>query len=810
MSDKEKAEALSRELDAVLQGGEDGREGVDEEVRALSELGRSLHGIRPVPRAAHRAAIERLVRAHRADMRRAVQGVGAPVSEGKSRNRGRWSGQLVPAMLGALAFLFLCSTLVVVGGGLTWRVLRSRTQEPVIAHLPSATVTQPEVDRPTATPVVTQRAPEPGATNTPSLASTSAAVPTSTPSPPTPAAVAMTPQRAELRVVRGVVAMQDGSGPWVEAAIGQLLETGQRVRTGALSGAEIAFYDGSVAVLGPDTEVSLDAMDVDADGGRIVELTQWIGETSHEVVPATGESGRYAVNTPNGQAEAKGTIFHVVVTPGLALHLGVDRGAVAVTHLQVTVVVVAGQLTTVYPGQPPAEPLFRVRGEGEVDEIGPTAWRIAGYTFATHDYTVIVGNPQVGDWVSVEGHRLLDGTRVADRIALVHRSEENRFTVTGKVGAKGDTEWTVAGLPIAVDGDTQIDDRIGIGELVRVDGVVEESGRLRAASIRWVEPQPGLTFRFVGIVQATGREVWKISGLEVAVDRDTEIDDGLRVGDVVVVRGTVGEDDKWLARSIVRLTVERPRFEFTGIVERVDPWVISGIPLETETWTKVGEGVAPGKRVKVEGRVLPNGTWVADAIELADDDGELSFEFTGTVQQMEPTWLVSGITLTVDARTEIAEGIAVGDVVAVEGRITAKGAWYATEIVPVARPWLGRGCVMIAVVVLEADPGEILLPDGTLIPLQESIIVDGELRAGAIAAIWVCVDGEGTARVVSILVLYYIDPGDIVMPPAPPPGEGDKVTICHKPGTTAEKTMTVPQSAVEGHLRHGDYIGPCE
>ena len=37
-----------------------------------------------------------------------------------------------------------------------------------------------------------------------------------------------------------------------------------------------------------------------------------------------------------------------------------------------------------------------------------------------------------------------------------------------------------------------------------------------------------------------------------------------------------------------------------------------------------------------------------------------------------------------------------------------------------------------------------------------------------------------------------------------------KVTICHKPGTPAEKTMEVPQSAVDGHLRHGDHPGPCE
>lgn len=38
----------------------------------------------------------------------------------------------------------------------------------------------------------------------------------------------------------------------------------------------------------------------------------------------------------------------------------------------------------------------------------------------------------------------------------------------------------------------------------------------------------------------------------------------------------------------------------------------------------------------------------------------------------------------------------------------------------------------------------------------------------------------------------------------------EKVTICHKPGTPAEKTLNVPASAVPGHLGHGDYLGECE
>jgi hypothetical protein len=41
-------------------------------------------------------------------------------------------------------------------------------------------------------------------------------------------------------------------------------------------------------------------------------------------------------------------------------------------------------------------------------------------------------------------------------------------------------------------------------------------------------------------------------------------------------------------------------------------------------------------------------------------------------------------------------------------------------------------------------------------------------------------------------------------------GDGNGEVICHKPGTPAEKTKTVPESAVKAHLGHGDTLGPCD
>jgi hypothetical protein len=41
-------------------------------------------------------------------------------------------------------------------------------------------------------------------------------------------------------------------------------------------------------------------------------------------------------------------------------------------------------------------------------------------------------------------------------------------------------------------------------------------------------------------------------------------------------------------------------------------------------------------------------------------------------------------------------------------------------------------------------------------------------------------------------------------------GPPQMVTLCHAPGTPAEKTLTLPEPAATAHLRHGDRLGTCE
>ncbi|MBN1139130.1 MAG: DUF3060 domain-containing protein [Anaerolineae bacterium] len=702
-------------------------------------------------------------------------------------SRRAWPRWVLPAaaLSGGLALLFACVVLVLLGGGLAWRSLRDSETTP---GLPPAVVSQDDHEsapspEPTATEGLTRDVsplPEPTAAQGVAQNVSPLPQPTALPAevrlPDAAHAVylplAVSPLSAHLAMLdgqRGVVEVQGVDGNWSAAVGQQTVAAGARVRTGALSAVAVRFYDGSAAYLGPDTELSIDALGQDpGDGSRLVELTQWGGETDHDVAPAAGAAGRYQVHTPSGSGEARGTFFHMSVTPALVRFV-VDEGAVAVSHLDVIVVVIAGQATTVHAGMPPDSPFFRVNGEGEVEATGAT-WRVAGQNLETDEATVIVGNPQVGDWVSVDGHLLADGTRVADRIVLLRRAPANRFTLSGEVEAIGAALWTVAGQTIAVTETTVIDEGIVVGDRVRVDGVIDgpAGGALEAERISLIDAR-GEPFHFVGVVQETAGDHWVVSGISVTVDAKTVIDGDLVVGDVARVRGVFVDQEGgiWLARSIRRLAREEHQFEFVGLVERIDPWVISGVPIETRMWTEIKDEIEIGDLVEVKGRILPDGTWLAEEIELADDDHDLSFEFVGRVDRTGP-WVVDGISLTVTSRTEIKGEIKVGDRVQVEGRIQPGGAWLATEIKLVrARP--GRGCMHFTSLVVRVSPGRVVLQNGAVIPLHGAVSIEGELAVNSVILFYICVDDDGEMTIASIIVIAHIQPA----PPSHRPPSGD-------------------------------------
>ncbi|TMG57868.1 MAG: response regulator, partial [Chloroflexi bacterium] len=118
--------------------------------------------------------------------------------------------------------------------------------------------------------------------------------------------------RANLTIFQGTVEVRHGSGNFAAASTNDLVEQGDTIRTASGGHAALTFFDRSLVVLEPDTQVVLETLRTVA-GGRDIDLVlrQVTGKTWHVVAHSIGEGGRYAVLTPTSMNTVQGTAFQV-------------------------------------------------------------------------------------------------------------------------------------------------------------------------------------------------------------------------------------------------------------------------------------------------------------------------------------------------------------------------------------------------------------------------------------------------------------------------------------------------------------------
>jgi hypothetical protein len=553
---------------------------------------------------------------------------------------------------------------------------------------------------------------------------------------------------ARVQLVRGIFEFQARDGSWQPVGEKARLSPGTRVRTRELSSALLVLQDGSALRLGPSTEITLDQMDRFLLGVRIVRITQWRGETSHEVQLNEKVRSLYEVRTPSAAVIAKGTAFSVRVRADLLTRVYVNEGTVDVTGTQATIALEPGQISSVAVERPPEEPALLVSGEGIVTVLG-TNWVVAGENIIVDESTEVAGDPQPGDLVSFEGRQLPDGTVLADRLEHLILPETNMFTFSGEMEDIASSGLIVEGRFIGTNQRTDIKGNMESGETVLAKGVIEADGSWLATSVS--SPTSGLPFQFVGVFQSREADTWSISGLEIMVDENTVIDPNTLPGDIVEVTGWIRENGSWLAGSIQPVLTAEARFDFTGTVESIDPWVISGIPVVIRLWTFFEAGVQPGDRVHVQGPVLEDGTWVASAITLVDEIPEdVTLEITGIVNNTDP-WVVSGIQLVVDAGTQLSGEIVTGSLVRVRATLQPGGVWHADEISLIVPE--SMGCVTFASVVTSMEGDQISLQNGMTIDLNDVQEIDGVVEVESVILVTKCLAPDGVVSIPLIQVL---------------------------------------------------------
>jgi hypothetical protein len=161
--------------------------------------------------------------------------------------------------------------------------------------------------------------------------------------------------RSTLTVVDGAVLVSHGGAEFTSAREGVVLAAGDRIRTGTGAAAEITYFEGSSVRLEAETEIVVESLRTEADGGTVIGMMQTLGRTWHVVTKLISGSSRYEVRTPSSTASVRGTIFAVEVridtdgpsttvttSEGVVVHTAADPHVADISQVRVT----AGQEST--------------------------------------------------------------------------------------------------------------------------------------------------------------------------------------------------------------------------------------------------------------------------------------------------------------------------------------------------------------------------------------------------------------------------------------------------------------------------------
>ena len=127
-----------------------------------------------------------------------------------------------------------------------------------------------------------------------------------------------------------------------------------------------------------------------------------------------------------------------------------------------------------------------------------------------------------------------------------------------------------------------------------------------------------------------------------------------------------------------------PAYQFTVqgslVVIEEKEWIVSGVEFKVTPSTSITGNPQLGNTILVNGRVLEDGSRVADSIALAANNNQNAF-FTGLLESTEgQPWQVSNYSIYTDANTLIDPGLSAGQPVKVTFNILSSGEWLALNI----------------------------------------------------------------------------------------------------------------------------------
>ncbi len=128
---------------------------------------------------------------------------------------------------------------------------------------------------------------------------------------------------------------------------------------------------------------------------------------------------------------------------------------------------------------------------GTLTAINGDTWTVNGIVVIVSANTEIKGNLQVGDRVKVEGALRADGSVLAREIEVEAEAatatpvpNQREVDFEGTLTAINGNTWTVNGLAVIVNANTEIEDNPQIGDTVKVEGALQADGSVLAREIK--------------------------------------------------------------------------------------------------------------------------------------------------------------------------------------------------------------------------------------------------------------------------------------------------------------------------------------
>jgi len=135
--------------------------------------------------------------------------------------------------------------------------------------------------------------------------------------------------------------------------------------------------------------------------------------------------------------------------------------------------------------------------------------------------------------------------RIEEVERLLNQGRTEMVSFDGIVNEQGVRHWTVGNVMVVVAPDTSILGLINPGDLVEVEGTTQPEGWVRAFEIHLQEHE------FMGVVESISSQEWLISGQNVPITSETQIDPNVQIGSRVQVIVHTQDDGSLYATQII-------------------------------------------------------------------------------------------------------------------------------------------------------------------------------------------------------------------------------------------------------------------